>query len=83
MTANLSSEENNLCVIIATNLVETKGTKTPLLWQYVLHKDLQRAEELFPIIQSLTTLMADLVEKNIDIEEYSIMINNIFKENHK
>lgn len=63
--------------------METKGTKTPLLWQYVLHKDLQRAEELFPIIQSLTTLMADLVEKNIDIEEYSIMINNIFKENHK
>jgi hypothetical protein len=83
LTINLNKEENNLCVVVASSLVESQGKDFPLAWQIFFKNYPKRAEELYPIIEKLRDLIAQLVEKNIAITEYVTLINRLAENNKK
>lgn len=76
---NLNSEENNLCLDVAATLIESNGRDFPLDWQIFFKENPERAEELYPIIEKLRDLMAQLVKMKISMKEYVAIIDDIAK----
>lgn len=80
---NLNSEEKNLSLDVAATLVESQGKDFPIAWQIFFKDNPERAEELYPIIEKLRDLIAQLVKKNIDIKEYVALIEKLAKNNNQ
>ena len=80
-TNDLTSEEKKLSIDIASTLVETG--ETPVSWLTLKETNPQRAEKLFPIIRKIKDLMTKLVKINIDMNEYSIMDKQFYKNSRK
>jgi leucyl aminopeptidase (aminopeptidase T) len=80
-TNDLTSEEKKLSIDIASTLVETG--ETPVTWLILKETNPQRAEKLFPIIRKIKDLMTDLIKINIDMNEYSIMDKQFYKNSRK
>jgi hypothetical protein len=73
LTESLNEEEANLCLVLAATRVETADEEVNGIWEAFSQKEPQQAKKLFPIINQLKVLLAELKQREVDLEEYFTM----------